>query len=104
MILESHWLISSEPATFPSGLCAASPHTGAVTFEEFGALLFSSLIATGVGHPAWRFEPSYVELQSGHTLRVINNGGENHTFTGVAAREGGLVPPLNGVAVAERFP
>jgi hypothetical protein len=63
----------------------ATPHTGEVTFAEFGALLFSPLIATVVGHPAWRFEPSYVELRSGHTLRVTNNGGENHTFTEVAA-------------------
>src|SRR6516162_11735796 len=86
-----------DPATFPSGLCVATPHTGEVTFAEFGALLFSPLIATVVGHPAWRFEPSYVELRSGHTLRVTNSGGENHTFTEVAAFGGGLVPALNGV-------
>ena len=93
-----------DPATFPSGLCVATPHTGAVTFAEFGALLFSSLIATVVGHPAWRFEPSFVDLKSGHTLRVTNNGGENHTFTEVAAFGGGFVPPLNGVGVAGKVP
>ena len=68
-----------DPATFPTGLCVATPHTGEVTLAEFSALLFSPLIATVVGHPAWRFEPSYLELRSGHTLRVTNNGGENHT-------------------------
>ena len=44
-----------DPATFPTGLCVATPHTGAVTLAEFGALLFSPLIATVVGHPAWRY-------------------------------------------------
>ena len=93
-----------DPATFPSGLCVATPHTGAVTFAEFGALLFSPLIATVVGHPAWRFEPSFVDLKSGHTLRVTNNGGENHTFTEVTAFGGGFVPPLNGVGVPGKVP
>jgi plastocyanin len=93
-----------DPATFPSGLCVATPHTGEVTFAEFRGLLFSPLIATVVGHPAWRFEPSYLELRSGHTLRVTNNGGENHTFTEVVAFGGGFVPALNGVGVAGKVP
>lgn len=93
-----------DPATFPTGLCVASPHTGDVTFAQFRSLLFSPLIATVVGHPAWRFEPSWVELRSGHTLRVTNSGGENHTFTEVAAFGGGFVPPLNGVGVAGKVP
>jgi plastocyanin len=93
-----------DPATFPSGLCMATPHRADVTFGEFGALLFSPLIATVVGHPAWRFEPSYLDVRSGHQLRVTNNGGENHTFTEVAAFGGGFVPPLNGVGAAGKVP
>src|SRR5436309_15385143 len=63
-----------DPATFPSGLCVATPHRANVTFGEFGALLFSPLIATVVGHPAWRFEPSYLDVKSGHALRGTNSG------------------------------
>jgi plastocyanin len=93
-----------DPATFPSGLCVATPHRADVTLAEFGALLFSPLIATVVGHPAWRFEPAYVDLRAGHKLRVTNTGGENHTFTEVAAFGGGFVPPLNGVGAAGKVP
>jgi plastocyanin len=93
-----------DPATFPNGLCVATPHRADVTFGQFGALLFSPLIATVVGHPAWRFEPPFVDLRSGHTLRVTNTGGEGHTFTEVAAFGGGFVPPLNGVGAAGKVP
>lgn len=93
-----------DPATFPNGLCVATPHRADVTFGQFGALLFSPLIATVVGHPAWHFEPSFVGLRSGHTLRVTNTGGENHTFTEVAAFGGGFVPPLNGVGAVGKVP
>ena len=93
-----------DPATFPSGLCVATPHRADVTFAQFGALLFSPLIATVVGHPAWRFEPAYLDLRAGHTLRVTNSGGENHTFTEVATFGGGFVPPLNGVGAAGKIP
>lgn len=93
-----------DPATFPNGLCMATPHKADVTFGEFGALLFSPLIATVVGHPAWRFEPSYLDVRSAHKLRVTNTGGENHTFTEVAAFGGGFVPALNGAGVAGKVP
>jgi len=93
-----------DPATFPAGLCAATPHRADVTFAEFGALLFSPLIATVVGHPAWRFEPSYVNVGAGRTLRVTNSGGEGHTFTEVTAFGGGFVPPLNGVGAPGKIP
>jgi len=61
------------------------------------ALLFSPLSATVVGHPAWRFEPSYLDVRAGQSLRVTNSGGEGHTFTEVAAFGGGSIPALNGV-------
>jgi plastocyanin len=88
-----------DPSSFTAmGItCASGPHAGDVTFAEFGMLLFSPLIKTVVGHPAWRFEPSYLDVKAGHTVRLNNNGGEEHTFTEVTAFGGGFVPPLNGV-------
>ncbi|HEV3330525.1 MAG TPA: hypothetical protein VG096_06070 [Bryobacteraceae bacterium] len=93
-----------DPATFPSGLCVATNRPDHVTFAEFNALLFSPLIATVVGHPAWTFAPASVDIRSGQTLRVTNTGGEGHTFTEVTAFGGGFVPPLNGVGAAGKTP
>jgi plastocyanin len=86
-----------DPKTFPAGLCAVLPRPGDTTFNQFIALLFSPLSPTVVGHPAWRFEPAYVDIKAQQTLRVTNSGGEAHTFTEVAAFGGGFVPLLNGV-------
>src|SRR5215831_7201274 len=69
---------------------------GDTTFADFLALLFSPLIKTTVGHPAWRFEPSYLDIHLGQTVRVTNSGGEGHTFSEVATYGGGFVPVLNG--------
>src|SRR5215813_1379503 len=73
-----------DPNSFPAGLCAVLPHSGDTTFTEFLALLFSPLSKTVVGHPAWRFQPAYVDVNSHQTLRVTNSGGEGHPFTEVA--------------------
>src|SRR5215510_7058303 len=70
-----------DPNTFPGGLCVTLPRSSDVTFAEFLAQLFSPLIKTVVGHPSWRFEPSYLDLRAGQTLRITNSGGEAHTFT-----------------------
>jgi len=55
-----------------------------VTFAEFNALLRSLLSTAVVGHPAWRFEPSFAETDPRETVRAINLGGRPHTFTEVA--------------------
>lgn len=68
---------------------------GDVTRAEFGALLNSVLSAAVVGHPAWRFEPSFLDTEPDRTVHVTNNGGRPHTFTEVAQFGGGMVPPLN---------
>src|SRR5215813_6723357 len=89
-----------DPATFNAaipGVCAKTPHRLDTTFAEFQALLFSQLAANIIGHPAWQFSPGYISIRAGQTVRAINAGGEDHTFTEVAAFGGGLVPPLNGV-------
>src|SRR5215475_6221963 len=84
-----------DPKTFPAGLCVVLANPGDTTFAEFLALLFSPLSPTIIGHPAWRFEPSYLNVEAGESLRVTNHGGEGHTFTEVAAFGGGSIPFLN---------
>ena len=89
-----------DPATFNAGgpiLC--DPHfDGGVTLDEFRELLTPSAF----GHPAWRFNAPYLEIESKEKVRVTNRGGEDHTFTEVKAPEGqspfggGRVPQLNG--------
>ena len=86
-----------DPNTFPAGLCMVLPRPGDTTFTEFLGLLFSPLSRTVIGHPAWRFEPGYLDVRAGQTLRVTNSGGEGHTFTEVAFFGGGSIPALNGV-------
>jgi len=90
-----------DPATFNAvigpGTCTPTPHEHDTTFAEFAALLFSPLAANVIGHPAWNFSPGYISIRAGRKVRVLNAGGEDHTFTEVAAFGGGYVPPLNGV-------
>ena len=83
-----------DPAWAPTGGC--SLRNGRVTNAEFGSMLTTPLgLTTLVGHPAWRNEPSYVQIEPGQTVRVKNEGGRIHTFTQVANFGGGRVPPLN---------
>ncbi len=81
-----------EPASFNAvlgpGACVGDGH---VTFGEFVAKLNP---ADG-GHETWRFDPDDTDIEEGQVLLVINEGGEEHTFTEVAVFGGGFVPPLN---------
>ena len=89
----------SDPAWAPTGGCLLKD--GDVTFAEFNALLDSVLSTAVVGHPAWRFEPSFGETQPNGTVHAFNLGGRQHTFTEVAQFGGGFVPPLsNGLTFA----
>ncbi len=87
----------ADPAWAPTGGCLR--RSGDVTFAEFGAFLRSPLTiapnAHLIGHPSWRNEPSYLSIESGKRLRIVNEGGRTHTFTEVAQFGGGRVPPLN---------
>jgi plastocyanin len=92
-----------DPITFNAVL---GPNTcvgkGDTTFAQFVAVLFSALIDSSnvfVGHPAWRFEPAYLDIHAGQTLRVTNIGGEEHTFTQVVTFGGGSIAVLNGTDV-----
>jgi plastocyanin len=82
-----------DPAWAPTGGCLL--RRGRVTNAEFGMLLTSPLSLSTVGHPAWRNQPSYLDIESGKTVRVTNVGGRLHTLTEVAQFGGGRVPPLN---------
>lgn len=84
----------TDPGWAPTGGCLLKD--GDVTFAEFNDLLDSILSTAVVGHPAWRFEPSFVPIEEpNETVRVTNLGGRGHTFTEVAEFGGGFVPPLN---------
>ena len=83
----------TDPAWAPTGGCVLKD--GDVTFAEFNALLDSVLSTAVVGHPAWRFEPSFAETHPDGTLRAVNLGGRAHTFTEVAEFGGGFIPALS---------
>lgn len=89
----------ADPGWAPTGGCLLKE--GDVTLAEFNTLLSSVLSPAVVGHPAWRFEPSFAETEPSETVRAINLGGRNHTFTEVAEFGGGMIPPLsNGLIEA----
>ncbi|MGQ0551015.1 MAG: cupredoxin domain-containing protein, partial [Armatimonadota bacterium] len=81
-----------DPAWEPVGCKRAR---GDVTNAEFRALLSSPLSSSVVGHPSFRFDPSFLAIGPKRTVRVRNTGGRPHTFTEVKAFGGGRVPPLN---------
>ena len=83
----------TDPTWAPTGGCTLEE--GDVNRAEFNALLLSPLSLSTVGHPAWRFGPSYLKIEPNETVKVKNDGGRGHTFTQVAAFGGGQVPPLN---------
>jgi plastocyanin len=56
--------------------------------------LFSEA-AAGHPDPNWDFEPDTVKVKEGTPLRVVDQGGEPHTFTEVAHFGGGFIPGLN---------
>jgi len=77
-----------DPATFnatPAGVLCDPDFDGGVTLEEFSELLTPSAF----GHPAWRFNAPYLEIEPDEKVRVTNRGGEDHTFTEVPPTFGG---------------
>jgi plastocyanin len=84
-----------DPNWAPVGCLLKDKKQNNVTVAEFNALVFSPLSLAVVGHPSWRFDPGYLTVRDGRTLRLLNEGGRPHTFTPVAQFGGGRVPPLN---------
>ena len=59
---------------------------------------FSDLLAeaeAGTPNPNWDFEPDTLKIKEGTIVRVVDQGGEPHTFTEVANFGGGFIVPLN---------
>ena len=77
-----------DPATFGPALCNPN-FDGGVTLAEFQEQLQAPL---AFGHPAWRFNAPYVVIDSDDRVRVVNKGGEGHTFTEVPEVEEGKTP------------
>jgi|SwirhirootsSR2_FD_contig_71_251577_length_686_multi_2_in_0_out_0_1 plastocyanin len=84
-----------DPAWNTVGGCTLDPREGDVTLDEFGRYLMSPLSLSTVGHPSWRFEPTYLRLKPGKELTVENEGGRDHTFTEVVKFGGGRIAGLN---------
>ena len=64
---------------------------GSTTFDDFVGQLAGHGFAG-----AWRFSPGHVTINAGSSLRIVNQGGETHTFTQVTQfGGGGIVPPIN---------
>lgn len=88
--------------TVPGG---CTKKRGNVSLAEFNSELDSPLAAAVIGHQAWNYDPSYLVIKQGKSVRVRNAGGRPHTFTKVAVFGGGVVPPHNeGLVVAPECP
>jgi hypothetical protein len=84
-----------DPGWAGIGGCDLDPTEGDVSLAEFGQLLLSPLALSVVGHPSWRIEPSYMSVDLRKSLRIINEGGREHTFTEVADFGGGRIAGLS---------
>ena len=82
-----------EPVSFNiaigPGTCVGG---GTTTFDEF----LEELNPVDFGDDHWRFQASGSSIKRGQSIKVVNNGGEFHTFTEVANFGGGCVDLLNG--------
>jgi hypothetical protein len=65
---------------------------GGVTFQQ----LLATINPQDFGHPKWNFKFGG-HLEAGRPFRVVNEGGEPHSFVEVSEYGTGIVPPLNGV-------
>jgi plastocyanin len=82
-----------EPESFNAALDDPNACVGAgtTTFEEF----LEDLNPDDFGDDHWRFQASGSSIRRGESIKVVNTGGEFHTFTEVAAYGGGCVEDLN---------
>jgi plastocyanin len=87
----------TDPGWAPTGGC--NRPEGDVNLAEFNSLRLSPLAPSVIGHPAWWFDPNYLQAKAGQRLKISNEGGRTHTFTEVANFGGGRVPPLNASQV-----
>lgn len=76
-------------AAIGAGTCVGD---GDTTFDEF----IAELIERGEAGK-WRFNPEDTHIDDDEGLKVVNEGGEFHTFTEVEAFGPGCVPELNAI-------
>jgi plastocyanin len=80
-----------DPETFNAALGdGACVGDGDTTLDE----LIEQLVEDGDA-PKWRFHPHKTHVKAGERLRLVNQGGEPHTFTKVKRFGPGCVPELN---------
>lgn len=76
-------------AVIGPGTCVGD---GRTTFDTF----VGQLLTLGRA-PEWEFSREKDKINKGRALAIVNEGGEFHTFSEVAAFGGGCVPELNGL-------
>ena len=81
-----------EPASFNA---AVGPGTCVGTARPHSPSFAEDLNPVDFGDDHWRFQASGSSIERGESIRVINKGGEAHSFTEVAAYGGGCVEDLN---------
>jgi len=84
-----------DPTTFNQALGPDFCKNIALGYSTTLSDLFSEA-ESGHPDPNWDFEPDTVHINQGTTLRVVDQGGEPHTFTEVKHFGGGFIPQLNG--------
>jgi plastocyanin len=83
-----------DPDTFNAAIAPdACKRNGGMKFDQF----IAQLTRLGFVGP-WHFAPNTVNARPGQTFVVVNQGGEEHTFTEVETFGGGIVPMLNTLA------
>jgi plastocyanin len=86
-----------DPTTFNAAL--GPDFCKNVALAAFGyATTLSDLLAgaqSGNPSPNWDFEPDSVSVPLGTVIKVVDQGGEPHTFTEVHKFGGGFLAPLN---------
>jgi hypothetical protein len=85
-----------EPVSFNRaigpGTCVGD---GDTTFEDFVAQLGENGFEANESADDWEFKPGDVHIDDGDRLRVVNRGGEFHSFSEVPEFGAGCVPGVN---------
>jgi len=85
-----------EPTSFNAaigpGTCVGD---GDTSFGDFLEQLSDNGLVANESADHWEFKPGEFHIDAGDRLRVVNRGGEFHTFTEVQEFGGGCVPVLN---------
>jgi len=80
----------NDPAALGPDFCKNVSLGSFTTFSD----LFTEA-AAGTPDPKWDFEPDALKIRQGTTVRIVDQGGEPHTFTEVKKFGGGFVTGLN---------